>query len=762
MPTSGSAAHTAPAETPEDQHTAHQDDDARKHRLLSHASASITSSIAQATVIKNKGVFFLSQPGGDVPLGQEHHGFGLYYHGCRFLDGYQLLLSGTTLNALASTAARDYMATLELTNPDVHLENGPLLPKESIGVQWERMIQGDALTLHERIEFENYGLEHVEFPVSFTFHSCFDDIFTVRGMADAQRGRLHPPSWTQGRLTLAYDGLDHRTRSLTVHFSPAPQRTDDSTAYFDIVLDSKQHMAIEVSVVIAESTPGDAPRHRPHATPSKPTAAALEQSTHHWMAAHTQVHTESVPLRRLIDRSLRDLDMLRTTLNDQEFFAAGVPWFVTLFGRDSLITALQTLAFDPDIAAHTLRLLARYQGKTTNAWRDEQPGKILHELRVDELTRLGDLPYSPYYGTVDATPLFLIVLGRYAQWTGDLSLFTALRPHVDLALEWVAHDGDTDQDGYVDYQSASSKGLVNQGWKDSGDAIVNEDGSIATPPIALAEVQGYVYLAKRLMAELFRRIGDANRARALEQEAGTLRSRFNRDFWLPDRNFFAMALQQDHRPVAVIASNAGQALWTGIVEDDKARATMERLMADDMFSGWGIRTLSCNEVRYNPIGYHLGTVWPHDNAIIATGFHQHRFDDAAGRIANGIIGAAMHFRHMRLPELFAGYPRSSFGMPVHYPVACHPQAWAAGSTPLLVAALLGLEPEAFEHRLRIVRPMLPHSVEWIELHHLRVGQARAAIRFQRSGKGVSVQVLDVQGELEIEVEQAHAGHHAVA
>jgi glycogen debranching enzyme len=291
---------------------------------------------------------------------------------------------------------------------------------------------------------------------------------------------------------------------------------------------------------------------------------------------------------------------------------------------------------------------------------------------------------------------------------------------------------------------------------------VNEDGSIATPPIALVEVQGYVYLAKRATAELFRRIGDVGRAQALEGEARELKARFNRDFWLPDKKFFAIALQSGGRPVAVASSNPGQALWTGIVDDDKASATMQRLMADDLFSGWGIRTLSSNEVRYNPIGYHLGTVWPHDNSIIAMGFRRHGFDAAAVRVANGIFDAAAHFAHLRLPELFAGFPRDRFGVPVHFPVACHPQAWAAGSTPLFLTALLGLVPEAFEHRLRIVRPLLPHLVDRLELHHLAVGDAHVDLRFERSGHEVTVRVLNVRGNLDVVVEKVRTDHHVTA
>ncbi len=336
---------------------------------------------------------------------------------------------------------------------------------------------------------------------------------------------------------------------------------------------------------------------------------------------------------------------------------------------------------DPHLAAETLRVLAHFQAEREDEWRDMQPGKILHELRIGELSQMGEIPHTPYFGSVDATALFLILIGQQAAWSGELSLFEELRGPVERALQWIARYGDRDGDGYVEYQSTSEHGLVNQGWKDSGDGIVDADGSLAKPPIALVEVQGYVYQAKLGVAALYERAGDFQRAAQLRREADELRERFNRDFWLGDKGIYTLALQADHKPLGVVASNAGHALWSGIADADKARRTMERLMADDMFSGWGIRTLSGQEKRYNPIGYHLGTVWPHDNAIIAAGFRRYGFYDALCRIFQGMLEAAMHFEARRLPELFGGFGRDEYRVPVHYPVACHPQAWAAASIP---------------------------------------------------------------------------------
>lgn len=465
----------------------------------------------------------------------------------------------------------------------------------------------------------------------------------------------------------------------------------------------------------------------------------------------TGILSDSLLPGTILDRSLRDLHRLKSRLDTQEYFAAGVPWFATLFGRDSIITSLQTLAFDPQPAARTLRLLAQYQCRQADDWRDAQPGKILHELRCGEMAHLGEIPHTPYYGTIDATPLFLILIGCHAAWTGDLSLFTELRENIELALNWMKQYGDSDGDGYIEYASTSENGLINQGWKDSGDALVNADGTLARPPIALVEVQGYAYLARVLISELYNRSGNSQRADVLRREAEELRARFNRDFWLEEKGIYAMALQAGNQPVTVVSSNPGHALWTGIADDDKARRTMERLMADDMFNDWGVRTLSAQERRYNPIGYHLGTVWPHDNSIIAAGFRRYGFDDAAQRIFMGIIEATMNFEHYRLPEVFAGFHRRDYGVPVRYPVACHPQAWAAGTIPYLLTTMLGLEPAAFDQRLRIVRPRLPDFISWLEVRRLRVGRASADLRFERQTDGsISVKVLKTSGPLEVD------------
>jgi len=468
----------------------------------------------------------------------------------------------------------------------------------------------------------------------------------------------------------------------------------------------------------------------------------------------TTIASDNLLLDAILERSFADLRLLRSSIDGEEYYAAGVPWFATLFGRDAAITAIQMLAYEPRVAEQTARLLAFYQARQTNEWRDQQPGKILHSIRVGEMARLGLIPHTPYYGSVDATPLFLILIARHAAWTGDLGLFNDLRNEIELALTWMSDGADSNGDGYIDYVSTSVHGLINQGWKDSGDAIVTAAGQLATPPIALSEVQGYAFLARVLIADLYDRAGDPARAAALRADADALRARFERDFWIPSLGCYALALERGDRPLAIVTSNAGQVLWSHIAKPSRARRVAKRLMAPDMFSGWGIRTLSTEARRFNPVGYHLGTVWPHDNALIATGFRHYGLDAAARHIFAGLLRTAACLRSYRLPEVFAGFSTNEFQTPVRYPVACHPQSWAAGSVPYLLGALLGLEPDGFARHLRVVSPTLPDGVNRLDVRDLPVGSARISLRFTRGNKHrVDVDLLSTTGTVELAVEE---------
>ena len=711
-------------------------------------------SIAKAVVIKHGNVFFLAPPEGEVPMSRDH-GFGLYYHDCRYLSGYELLVGGEHPEALAARSSEEGRAVFQLTTPDFQAPDGRTIDRETVGLKWDRVIDAEQIVLHEQLDIQYFGYETVEFPLTMRFRAGFEDVFEIRGLLRDVKAKLFKPVWKDKCLVFSYEGGDKVRRSLAIHFHPLPAEVKGNTVRFDISLKPNENRQIRISLAIAES---EEQPNRLFAQTSvyrdlHAVSQSIKASAEQWLKRETDFRSDSLLLNRVMRRSLMDLHMLKTSISGDDFFAAGVPWYVTLFGRDCLITSLQTLTFWSDTAAATLRLLARYQGRQVSDWRDEQPGKILHELRVGELARMSKIPHTPYYGTIDATPLFLILMSRYARWTGDLDLFQELRTPVERALHWIDEYGDIAGDGYVSYLGNKKKGLINQGWKDAVDAVVTEDGRFGEPPIALVEVQGYVYMAKMEIADLYERIGEREHATHLRAEARALCARFNRDFWIEAEGCYAMALEAGHQPCRVMSSNPGQALWTGIIEEDKAGHVVHRLMRPDLFNGWGIRTLSCKERRYNPMGYHLGTVWPHDNSLIAAGFRRYGYDEEATRIFVGLLEAAMEFEDYRLPELFTGFGREEYGQPVRYPVACHPQAWAAGSIPFLVETFLGLAPDAFNKRLKIVRPYLPDFINQVEFRHLRVGQALVDLRFERRRDGsLDAHVGEVTGDLKVEVE----------
>ncbi len=729
---------------------------ARKRRVLTHGLPSVTRTIADAVVLKDGDLFLITEPDGRVPCGGEH-GFGLYYHDCRFLRAYEFRINGVLPVTLGTAADAGYRATVQLTNPELHPQHGESLPRDTLGIEWARALDGQALMLTDTITIRNWGHTPVELALKFQFGAGFEDVFQVRGLLGGCLGDKEPPAWADGVLRFVYRGKDGLARGLSLIVPPELTPSGETTATANIRLDPRRQRQLELRLLVRESAreadvrPGPQASHQSGVGP--PT-----RPVDRWLGGIATVTSDSVLLNETLGRSFADLQLLRSTLRDRSFIAAGIPWFATLFGRDSLIASLQLLPYTPAIAADTLRLLASSQADRRDPWRDEEPGKILHELRVGEMARSGEIPHSPYYGSVDATPLFLIALARYVAWTGDLALFDELHDHVRRALEWIDRYGDQDGDGYVEYQGGSEHSLINQGWKDSGNAIVDEHGQLATPPIALVEVQAYVYAAKLGVAELYAKRGDAATAERLRREADALRKRFNRDFWIESMGYYAMALEAAKQPLRVISSNPGHALWCGIADPDKAARVVERLMAEDMYSGWGIRTLSAQSPGYTPIGYHLGTVWPHDNALIAAGLKRYGFSAQARRIFEGLAEAALNFEHDRLPELFTGFARQPYGAPIRYPVACHPQAWAAGSLPYLLAQLLGLHPEALDHRLRIVEPVLPSFADSLELRGVRVGEATLHLRFERDGSHenapTTVRIMKVRGALDVDIDRS--------
>jgi glycogen debranching enzyme len=490
--------------------------------------------------------------------------------------------------------------------------------------------------------------------------------------------------------------------------------------------------------------------------PDKPFDVAmheLRRSYESWERASTRVWTDNQLYNSLLARGLRDLRALLTPTRYGNVVAAGIPWFVAPFGRDTLLTCHQTLLLNPDLTRTTLEVLAAFQADEVDPWRDAQPGKILHELRQGELAGANLVPHTPYYGSIDSTPLWLLLFGTYYRWTGDLEFCKRLLPNVERALEWVRTYGDPDGDGLVEYQRSSPRGLANQGWKDSHDSVVHVDGKLAEGPIALAEVQAYVYLAKLRLAEVYEALGDGERAATLRSEAASVKAAFNQRFWVESEQYFAMALDGDKRPVATITSNPAHGLYCGVIEPEKAAPLARRLLAPDMFSGWGVRTLSKSAVAYNPMSYHNGSIWPHDNAIIGAGLKRYGFAKATNRLATAMFEMAVTVDDMRLPELFCGFTRRSPNRPVAYPVACSPQAWAAGAPFLLLQAMLGISADAPANVLNVNKPQLPGWLNSVELHDLRVGRSTISIVFQRHGETTGFSLLDKDGDVRVLMEE---------
>ncbi len=721
-------------------------------RVLHHGRSSIRTRLVQPVVLKQGSVFLLCTDAGDVTPGSDQ---GLYFHDMRYLSAEVLAIDDTAPVSLLTNAGENGRGVFQLTNVDLKDGDGTIrCRKETLGIHREKRLDE---AYGQTLVVQNYAAERADLRLRLRFEADFADMFAVRGAAHGKRGELHPPRWRGRVLTFRYDGADGHRREARLRFSRAPDERDGAELVYRLGLGSQDRWELQIHAELADEAgeqrggPGGDLEARP-GKKGKTDDQKIRWAHEGRLGEGMGVTTDNALFNQILARSFMDLHMLAMRVKGQTFFAAGVPWYVALFGRDSLVTSLQMMAYEPDVAANTLRVLAAHQGTKLDDWRDEQPGKILHELRVDEMANLGEVPQTPYYGSVDATPLFLVVLGTHAAWTGRLDLFRELRGNVDAALEWVDRYGDADGDGFVDYATHSEKGLRNQGWKDSGNGVVREDGTLAEPPIALPEVQGDVHLAWTLIADLFRRDGDAGRADELLEKARRLREAFNQAFWVDDKGYYAFCLEKGGRPVASVASNPAHALWTGIVDEERAGAVVKRVLKKDMFSGWGVRTLSADHAAYNPVDYQVGAVWPHDNGFVVAGMHHCGFADEANEVFTAIVEAAQKFEHFRLPEVFAGYDRGYAAAPVKYPVACNPQAWAAGTVPHMLQCVLGLRPDGFDRRLVIHRPSLPDFLHWVEVRGLRVGAATVDLRYQRSGPATLVAVSGRKEDLTVAVE----------
>ncbi|HEU0217056.1 MAG TPA: glycogen debranching N-terminal domain-containing protein [Stellaceae bacterium] len=666
---------------------------------------------------------------------------GLFFEDTRYLSRLAMLINGARPLLLSSTVTEgNTMLSVDLANPEATEHSG--LAPASIHVLNEIALGSDAL--FATINLRNYGREQAELALTLELDADFVDLFEVRGTHRARRGLVAPVQMEAAGPIFAYRGLDKVTRRTVVAVEPKPQ-LGTGGARWELNLAPGENWTAQLEVHCERD---DRPVRRSSRSESSVAEAA-------WSAERRAQITSIASSNAMFDEWLRcsrgDLDMLTTRTAEGLYPYAGVPWFSTAFGRDGLITALECLWIDPDLAAGTLRFLAANQATAIDPKADAEPGKILHETRLGEMAVLGEVPFGRYYGTVDATPLFVMLAAAYYERTGEHGLIADLWPHIEAALGWMETYGDVDGDGFIEYRRKSQDGLDNQGWKDSSDSIFHADGSLAAAPIALAEVQGYAYAAYTGAAALASALDRTGRAAALTAKAKTLRDRFDAAFWLEELGTYALALDGAKHPLRVVSSNAGHALFGGIARQDRASRVGDTLLSPASYSGWGIRTIAAGEARYNPMSYHNGSVWPHDNGLIALGFARYGLKTAAMRVLDGLFGAAQSFALKRLPELFCGFSRRGNAGPTAYPVACAPQAWSAASVFALLAASLGISFVPHERQIRFFRPVLPTWLPELRLTNLRLGEASVDLVLRCEGSTIASDVTRRDGPIEIVV-----------
>jgi glycogen debranching enzyme len=672
---------------------------------------------------------------------------GLYYQDTRFLSRLTLKIGKDRPLLLSSTVREDNaVLAVDATNPDVWRDSEIVVPRGTIHVfrskiLWER-------TCHERLHIRNYGRAAVDFVLSIELDADFADIFELRGTNRERRGRRLEPEIMRDGLVLAYEGLDRRFRRTRIVFDPEPTRLGKSNVSFRVHLEPGKEANYQWAIACQVNGDSEVEIKPCYGKIMQESSGALERAR----AQEPQVCTDNEQFNDWLNRSLADLHMMRTETRYGPYPYAGVPWFSTVFGRDGIITALQCLWFDPSIARGVLAYLAANQADAEKPEQDAQPGKVLHEFREDEMATLGEVPFRRYYGSIDATPLFVMLTGAYYKRTGDRAFVESIWPNVRRALEWIDRYGDSDGDGFVEYSRQSKHGLVHQGWKDSHDAVFHDNGALAEAPIALCEVQSYVYAAKLAASDLATLLGDEAMARELKSQAESLRHRFEEVFWCEELSTYALALDGSKRPCRVRTSNAGHCLFAEIATEEHARRVATTLTEETSFSGWGIRTVASSETRYNPMSYHNGSVWPHDNSLIAAGFAHYELKASAAMVLTGLMDASIFFDLHRLPELFCGFPRRPGESPTLYPVACAPQAWASGAVFLLLQSSLGLSVLAPEHRLVFSKPFLPPFLPQVSIRDLKVGDARVDLLLTRHDEGdVGVNVLRRNGLLDVVV-----------
>jgi glycogen debranching enzyme len=673
---------------------------------------------------------------------------GLFHNDTRYLSGVQLLIDGQRPLLLSSTVEQDNVVlTVDLSNPDIYQGNTIVLPREILHIRRSKFLwQG---TCHERIAVRNFDSRPHQCWLTINFAADFADLFEIRGMQRPKRGELTCAVIGGNKTIFRYMGLDRIERRNEICFDPPPHQLSKSQALYALELPPGEQFALVMAVRCSDSSMPRQPAAEVYSEPYR----AARRGAARAASLGGSVTSSNELANRMLARAGADLSMLVTQTPQGLYPYAGTPWFSTPFGRDGLITALQMLWLDPELARGVLNYLARHQATAMDDRNDAEPGKILHETRACEMARLGEVPFGHYYGSVDSTPLFVLLAARYFERCGDEQTIRALWPHIEAALAWIDTYGDRDGDGFVEYYRMSADGLTNQGWKDSADSIMHADGTLAAGPLALCEVQAYVYAAKRGAATLAAALGKDEQAATLAAAADDLRAAFEKKFWIEELGAYAIALDGEKRPCKVVSSNAGQVLFCGIASPERAQALAATLLTPEMFSGWGIRTLSADAPRFNPMSYHNGSVWPHDNALIALGLARYGLKRGASAIFEGLFDASAHMEMMRFPELFCGFPRRRGTAPVLYPVACSPQAWACVVPFALLQACLGLELDFARREIRFHNPQLPKFMEEVRINDLELAGATVNLRLRRRASHTEVAIVSQKGDIGIKITQ---------
>jgi len=720
----------------------------RVDAALDYVIAAETSHIEiTPRALKNEDSFAVFDAHGDATpgTGGTH---GLFHRDTRHLSKLFLTLCGVRPLLLSSTVREDNATfTCDMTNPHLSGRDGEDLAHSLIHLRRQRFLFGAAC--HDSLTLHNFDVVPRDIEIAFDFAADFADLFEVRGARRTRRGVFHQPRVSEDRVQLAYTGLDGQTRRTALRFDPQPTELTGERARYALTLAAGETLGLFIEVRFNDAAESGRSARLGFRSALHSARAALRERNARAASATSSNQYFNDGLRR----ASSDLAVLVTDTPEGPYPYAGVPWFSTAFGRDALITAFETLWMDPTLARGVLLYLAANQAKVFDAAADAEPGKILHEVRYGEMAELGEVPFRRYYGSVDSTPLFVMLAAAHFDRTGDLQTAETLWPSVKAALDWIAVHGDRDGDGFVEYHRQTEEGLSNQGWKDSHDSISHEDGSLARGPIALVEVQAYVYAAWLGAARLARALGMDREAAAQEARAGVLRERFDAAFFDEALGTYVLALDGDKKPCRVRSSNAGHALFTGVARPERAASVVSALMSTASFSGWGVRTLSEEAVRYNPMSYHNGSVWPHDNALIALGFARYGFKAEALRIFEGLFRASITFDLRRLPELFCGFPRARNLGPVSYPVACAPQAWASAAPFALLQAALGLGFDVGRGRVTFDRPALPDFLDELVLKGVVIAGGRLDVKILRAGSSAAFSVLSRVGDVGLIVEK---------